>query len=235
VDKVVHGEKEKYSRTRDLPSALLGAKNEVMDKIEKSFCSYANILTAAGQLVDFNKPAESEYNSVDSFRKDEPLCDEENHWLDYKEDLLTLRPGRDHAWLDTSIEHLLRWLRCPLIEYIFCSPETKQKTEGRPPKTEVYYTRSRIDRLVAVIIMAIILALLIIPIYLLYHLVNNLGNPRSGGTCLGVLLVATLAFSAILSLFTKAKRHEILGAAAAYCAVLVVFLGNVPQMHTQAH
>lgn len=46
-------------------------------------------------------------------------------------------------------------------------------------------------------------------------------------TCIGTLLICTLAFSSILSLFTKARRHEILAAAAAYCAVLVVFLGNV--------
>ena len=28
----------------------------------------------------------------------------------------SLRPGRDHAWLDSSLEHLLRWCNCPLVE-----------------------------------------------------------------------------------------------------------------------
>jgi hypothetical protein len=32
---------------------------------------------------------------------------------------------------------------------------------------------------------------------------------------IGVLLIFTLVFSAVLSLFTQAKRHEIFGAAAA--------------------
>jgi hypothetical protein len=36
-----------------------------------------------------------------------------------------------------------------------------------------------------------------------------------------------LLFSAELTFFTRAKRHEILAAAAGYCAVLVVFIGNV--------
>ena len=72
-----------------------------------------------------------------------------------------------------------------------------------------------------------LLLLLIVPVYIMYHLVTNLGNNRTDTICIGVLLVFTLAFSAVLSLFTRAKRHEILGAAAAYCAVLVVFLGNV--------
>jgi len=75
-----------------------------------------------------------------------------------------------------------------------------------------------------------ILLLLIVPIYLLYHLVTTVRSSRADPDCMGVLLVATLAFSAVLSIFTRAKRHEILASAAAYCAVLVVFLGNVPQI-----
>ena len=82
-----------------------------------------------------------------------------------------------------------------------------------------------------VIITAWILGLLVLPIYLLYHFVNGAPNGVMTGNqnaiCMGILLVATLLFSAVLSLFTRAKRHEILGAAAGYCAVLVVFLGNV--------
>lgn len=93
-----------------------------------------------------------------------------------------------------------------------------------------------------------IVALLIVPIYLLYNLVKDTDgklDDNATGVCIAILLVCTLLFSAVLSAFTRAKRHEILGAAAAYvdhpnltpiltsadrgsyCAVLVVFLGNV--------
>lgn len=72
-----------------------------------------------------------------------------------------------------------------------------------------------------------ITVLLIVPVYILYHLILSQGNKGTDAICIGVLFVFTLAFSAVLSLFTGAKRHEILAAAAAYCAVLVVFLGNV--------
>ena len=78
-----------------------------------------------------------------------------------------------------------------------------------------------------------ILILLIVPIYVLYHMINDVGTGKAYAICIGVLLVFTLAFSAVLSLFTRARRHEILAAAAAYCAVLVVFLGNVsPSSHS---
>jgi len=39
---------------------------------------------------------------------------------------------------------------------------------------------------------------------------------RTTSIIIGVLLVATLVFSAALSLLTRAKRHEILASAAAY-------------------
>jgi hypothetical protein len=119
------------------------------------------------------------------------------------------------------------------LQYLFCSNETKQKTisiekpEKEPEDREVYYTRSRINSLVLCIITTMILILLIVPVYILWNLVNKTADNHTDAVCIGVLLVFTLAFSAILSLFTRARRHEIFGAAAAYCAVLVVFFGNL--------
>lgn len=66
--------------------------------------------------------------------------------------------------------------------------------------------------------MIMVLALLVVPVYALYHVgssFNETNENRSNAICMGILLVATLLFSAALALFTKAKRHELLGAAAA--------------------
>jgi len=63
-----------------------------------------------------------------------------------------------------------------------------------------------------------ILTLLVLPVYALYHVsatFENTNQSTSNAICVGILLVATLLFSAVLSLFTKARRHEILGASAA--------------------
>lgn len=95
----------------------------------------------------------------------------------------------------------------------FFPQQTKQKSSG----DEVYYCRQRIANLANLIIMFMVITLLVVPIYLLYHLINEVED--AGGKvyaiCMGVLLVSTLAFSAVLCLFTRAKRHEILAAAAA--------------------
>lgn len=88
----------------------------------------------------------------------------------------------------------------------------------------VYYCQGRIAACALTIIMLMILFLLIVPTYLLFHLVNQdalrqagtgLLSSSTNATCIGILLVFTLLFSAVLSLFTGARRHEILGAAAA--------------------
>lgn len=51
-------------------------------------------------------------------------------------------------------------------------------------------------------------------------------NKRDTFNAVGVLIVFTLLFSAAMSLLTKAARHELFAASAAYCAILVVFIGN---------
>jgi hypothetical protein len=43
-------------------------------------------------------------------------------------------------------------------------------------------------------------------------MVHDIGSAKAYTICFGILLVFTLAFSSVLSLFTKARRHEILAA-----------------------
>ena len=42
------------------------------------------------------------------------LFEEESGFIYEKEDLITLRPGREYAWLDGMIEHILQIFRCRL-------------------------------------------------------------------------------------------------------------------------
>jgi hypothetical protein len=181
-------------------------------------------MKSAQEMVGLSRPAYPDFKSVHNFiATNQPLVQEEQAWIGCKEDLVTLRPGRERAFLDAAIEYILKWSNCWAIKYLFCSRETKEKTDG----TGIYYTRSRIEGLAITIITLMILVLLVVPIYILFHLVDGNNSSRTYSICIGVLLISTLAFSAVLSLFTRARRHEILGAAAAYCAVLVVFIGNI--------
>lgn len=43
------------------------------------------------------------------------LCESDMGFIYEKEDLVTLRPGREHAWLDGLLERTLKVVRCRLI------------------------------------------------------------------------------------------------------------------------
>lgn len=86
-------------------------------------------------------------------------------------------------------------------------------------ENHIYFDKNRINLCASSIITLMILFMLIVPIYFLYHLVERSNGAMTGNEnaiCIGVLLIFTLVFSAVMSFFTRARRHEILGAAAAY-------------------
>lgn len=172
-------------------------------------------------MAEFNKPSKSEWCSVRNWLESvNPIRQEEARLIQCKEDLITVRPGREYAWLDAAVESFLRTFGGRLMRWAFQSNETKQKTAGSG--RAIYYTRNRIDRFVLLIITCMILVLLIGPIFVLYHLTDRRRGDDDGSDisrhdfeCIGVLCVFTLAFAAATSLFTKARRHEILASSAA--------------------
>jgi hypothetical protein len=62
-------------------------------------------------MLATNRPSDSEYRSVRNYLETyKPLHNTEMDYIQHKADLITLRPGRDHAWLDRSINHSLHIL-----------------------------------------------------------------------------------------------------------------------------
>ena len=67
--------------------------------------------------MSFNKPNDSEHRSTMAYIFNvEPVHPTESAYLTHKEDLITLRPGREYAWLDAVIEKTLQWARCGLVK-----------------------------------------------------------------------------------------------------------------------
>lgn len=74
-------------------------------------------LLKAQQMVSLNRPAERDYRSVEAhFNNRKPLVDEEYGFIYQKEDLITLRDGREMAFLDSFTERMLRTFRCSLLQ-----------------------------------------------------------------------------------------------------------------------
>lgn len=89
-----------------LPSAL-----------SRLICTKAKLVTSAKELTASSRPSDSSYRSFRNFfSNNAPLCQKDEPWIQCKEDMLTLRRGREHAWLDDMIEHILRAFNCRIIE-----------------------------------------------------------------------------------------------------------------------
>ncbi|KAM3066685.1 hypothetical protein ACMFMG_002395 [Clarireedia jacksonii] len=200
----------------------------ILEEIENKLKSYDSLLLRSRALSNMNRPSERDYRSVEGYMHDKkPLIDEEQSFIYEKSDLVTLREGREGAYLDKMTEKFLQTFHCAFLQSIFCTPADRQKTTD--PNLH-YYSKPRKDVFVTSLLVLILLLLLILPVFILYRLTAHHNLDITYTVSIGVLLVFTLIFSAVLSLFTQARRHEIFGAAAGYCAVLVVFISNIPEV-----
>lgn len=100
------------------------------------------------------------------------------------------------------------------------TPDDQAKTED--PHVH-YYSAERLGILIKVIVAVASTALLLIPIYL--FLVYSFSSKLMAL----ITLIFALIFATAVSVFTTARRQEVFAATAAYCAVLVVFIGNLQQ------
>jgi hypothetical protein len=68
----------------------------------------------ARDFATFNKPPSQDYISVKNyFESQAPVCDVESY-INYKEDIVTLKPGRESAWLDAFLGVVFRKFSCRL-------------------------------------------------------------------------------------------------------------------------
>ncbi|KAL8634804.1 MAG: hypothetical protein Q9228_007634, partial [Teloschistes exilis] len=76
-----------------------------------------DILLKARALKAVDRPSNRDYQSVMSFMEADEgqLYEAEMDFIYEKEDLVTLRPGRDHGWLDVLVERVLLYFRCKFL------------------------------------------------------------------------------------------------------------------------
>ncbi|KAK6430721.1 hypothetical protein LTR95_013118 [Oleoguttula sp. CCFEE 5521] len=156
------------------------------------------------KIAPANKPSDHDWESVrDWIMDNKPLVNREQDFILCEEDIVTLRSGREGA-------------------RIFITPELKVKTAN---KLDFYYALSRVSKLVNGIVVVTIFTLLVMPVVVLYRL-SGMATKAAPFEAIGLLIVFTMLFGMAMSGMTKATRHELFAASAAYCAVLVVFISN---------
>jgi hypothetical protein len=69
------------------------------------------LLLQAQQLTMANKPSARDHKSVHEYIAfTKPLLEADSSFIKHSEDLITLRPGRESAWIDTIVERVLKML-----------------------------------------------------------------------------------------------------------------------------
>ncbi|KAI9857215.1 MAG: hypothetical protein M1813_008577 [Trichoglossum hirsutum] len=207
-------EREKRSlKSRDLDNARAGQpRKTLLKEIKDKLSEYDEFISKAKNIASLQQPSKRDYQSVRRwFKNQQPLVDEEQDFIRCKEDLITLRHGRECAGFDGLIERIVQKMNCRFIKYIFCTPELNAKTKD---KAVHYFSPRRLDILVSLLITLAIVVLLVLPVVAMFKL-SCLRSQKSSVTSLGVLMVFTLLFSAVMSVLTKARRHEIFAASAA--------------------
>ncbi|KAM0708667.1 hypothetical protein Q7P35_005319 [Cladosporium inversicolor] len=206
------------------------SRPEVIAELKQCLMDYDAMLLKARDVASLQRPSDRDWRSVKHWILEKaPLIDREQQFILRKEDLVTLRSGREGAGFESLVERMLsrtdkvlQSVGCNIIQYLFVTPELREKTSDTLLN---YYAPKRVDKLVNVIIAAVIFVLLILPVVAMYEL-SNVSQRASPFEAIGILIIFTLLFGTAMSSLTKATRQELFAASAAYCAVLVVFISN---------
>jgi hypothetical protein len=142
LDKVDEGKDPNLLKSREKDDAVNGDRKKLLYEIEEKFKEYgyfisypyltfyiyriwpyaAELLTIARDIASFNQPPTRDYLSVKSYFDEEaPLCNVESY-IYWKEDIITLKPGRETAWLDAFIEKVLQKLTSKFIRVRLTDP-----------------------------------------------------------------------------------------------------------------
>jgi hypothetical protein len=107
-------------------------RQALLSRMEDTILRYDELLLNAQQLAAANKPPERDYNSVANFvHHKKPLLQGDDDFIYNKEDLITLRPGRESAWLDATVERILKLFPRSAVKYVFCSKVPLSPSIGR--------------------------------------------------------------------------------------------------------
>ncbi|KAF2460690.1 hypothetical protein BDY21DRAFT_336129 [Lineolata rhizophorae] len=195
-----------------------GLRRALIKDIDDKLKEYDDIVLRNSKMSSLQAASPRNHQSVENWIfHNAPLCATEAEFIRNRQDFVALVDAKEGSWFDGVVEDTLSQIPCTLTRLLFIDPEKRTSTEDELVRL---YSKARIDTFARLVITILAVALLMVPVVVLFS------TTETGGLKIAIILLFTLFFSISLSLFTKAKRHEVFAATAAYCAVLVVFLGD---------
>ncbi|CAG1982738.1 unnamed protein product [Fusarium graminearum] len=194
-------------------------RRALLGEIEIKLNEYNKLLEALMNHQERPEPNEAQIRSVRNWVDGKrPIVYSETTFLNDRSDLKRSKHTVESGGLESLLDSLSTW---PYLRGI-CKLFSLLDTSGRSsdPKVKII----RLSRLVAVsraLNTLLAIATLVAPIVVLY-LVKPI--PKR----LFVIAAFTVVFSSALCWLTSSRNYEIFSATAAYCAVMVVFVGSLP-------
>lgn len=198
------------------------ARKAIVDDLKEKVIEYDDILLRDTQLRQLRRPSKRAHrNFFDWMWTENPFGEGEKQFIFHEHDFVVLDEQHEDSWLDEFMHHLMGHCRKGILRAIFVNPDDQAKTKD--PHVH-YYSDDRMGTLIKVVVAIVSTALLFIPIFIFLSC-----HTLSVKSMTGITLFFALVFATAVSVFTSARRQEVFAATAAYCAVLVVFIGNLQQ------
>ena len=215
-----------FSRRVDFAEGSTSYRRTLMPKIYQKLAEYDEFLLKAKEIQSIPRPsARAQRTLFRLIKNSQSLKVDEMDWVRFGPDLAALSTGVEHGWFSTALEDILNFFSRQLTTFVFRDKE--QATMAGEEPIQLLSPR-RFDILLRMVLTIIAAVLLLAPVSILFELQpsSQAEAKRMGNYQILTIFLFTLLFSASCSIFTRARRQEVFTATAAYCAVLVVFLGN---------
>ncbi|KAL8696950.1 MAG: hypothetical protein Q9224_002532 [Gallowayella concinna] len=209
------------SRRRDDERTEQPSRTSLIRKIDDKLKDYDDLVSRIRRTVALPRPLERDYGSfykwIDAKK---PLVRGETDFVkmkkyqqqklipdvQYQDDFIALAEKQEGGWFDGVLEDTLTIFPRPVTRFILTDAENRKKTDDQYVQL---YSKKRVDILARLILTIVSVVLLMAPTAVLF-LVKEHAVLK-----IMLIMIFTLLFSAALSVFTKAKRHEMFAATAA--------------------
>ncbi|CZR67715.1 uncharacterized protein PAC_17614 [Phialocephala subalpina] len=215
------------------------ARKDLIEELKAKLIEYDDLLLRDTQLRQLKRPSKRGHqNFFDWMWTENPFGEGEKSFIFHEQDFVVLDSQYEDSWLDGVMHRIMGHCRKGILrvslsqqslhciyshitQALFVNPDDQAKTSN--PHVH-YYSEDRMGTLIKVVVAIVSTALLFIPIFIFLSC-----HALSVKSMTAITLFFALVFATAISVFTSARRQEVFAATAAYCAVLVVFIGNLQQ------
>ncbi|KAJ4504161.1 hypothetical protein HRR90_008033 [Exophiala dermatitidis] len=199
-------------------------RRHLFQQLSEELKRYDDLLRRCAEVRQYDAPSHRDREAVATFIwNDGELSSLDRSYIRHVDDLVALCSDKESSWIHGVLLALSLKIAAgrSLIRYCFRSSTQRRKLNGGSVLRLELIDKERFDAFVAFIFTMILVFLIMGPVMILYK-IRNMDGYRQ----ILVALAFASMFAGLCSSATSAKRHEVFAATAAYCAVLLVFLGQ---------